>query len=134
MNKYQQNQFLFITLGFSAFYLMWTYWESPFADPTVITKETEEDLRVVGIDELRTIKDPAMRLLKARRLLYVQQAQMEEARAKLTLSLEARGQPDGFKGSRQDYENANAAIDRQADEVKQIIKELEGVVSVVITP
>ena len=124
MNKKQQNQVIFITLGVIALYSLYL-WFLP-VDPNVITKETEERFRRVGsIEELRSIKDPATRLLKARQFLQDQKFNMDEARAKLQ---------GGFKGSRQDYEDANEAIDRQADEVKQIIKELERVVSVVITP
>ena len=124
MNKKQQNQVIFITLGVIALYSLYL-WFLP-VDPNVITKETEERFRRVGsIEELRSIKDPATRLLKARQFLEDQKFNMDEARAKLQ---------GGFKGSRQDYEDANEAIDRQADEVKQIIKELERVVRVVITP
>ena len=131
MNKKQQNQIIFITLGVVALYSLYLWGFSTVeVDPTKLTAKDLREIkkrsrRVGSIEELRSIKDPATRLLKARRFLEDQKFNMDEARAKLQ---------GGFKGSRQDYEDANEAIDRQADEVKQIIKELERVVSVVITP
>ena len=124
MNKYQENQALFITLGVGALFLIWQYWPQRELTDAELKAAGDETFRVIPMDEVRELKDPKQRLFKARHLYEAQKFQEEEALTKLSVAME-RG---AFRGKRADYMKAHDEIKARLDPLKQLIKEAEALI------